>query len=69
MRISLITLNYNGTQSTIKLLESLQNQTDSDFSVIVADNGSSVIQQLRDYIDVEGAPLHTDKKVGNKFEY
>lgn len=49
MRITLITLNYNGAQSTIKLLESLQNQTDSDFSVIVADNDSSDIQQLRDY--------------------
>ena len=61
MRITLITLNYNGAESTIKLLESLQNQTDSDFSVIVADNGSADVQQLRDYVNgnyVEGHPLH-----------
>ena len=49
MKVTLITLNYNGAKSTIKLLESLQNQTDSDFAVIVADNGSSDIQQLTDY--------------------
>ncbi|MDP4001837.1 MAG: glycosyltransferase [bacterium] len=56
MKVTLITLNYNGAQNTIKLLESLQNQTDSDFSIIVADNGSSDIQQLRDYgID---KPIH-----------
>ncbi len=49
MKLSLITLNYNGAENTIKLLESLQNQTDSDFSFIVADNGSTDVQQLRDY--------------------
>ena len=57
MKITIITLNYNGAENTIKLLNSLQNQTDRDFSVIVADNGSSDIQKLRDYIkDVEGHP-------------
>ncbi len=58
MKLTLITLNYNGAQNTIKLLESLRNQTDSDFSIIVADNGSSDIQQLRNYI-IEGDPLQS----------
>ena len=49
MRLTLITLNYNGAESTIKLLESLKNQTDSDFSIIVADNASHDIQKIRDY--------------------
>ncbi|MEK7645601.1 MAG: glycosyltransferase [Patescibacteria group bacterium] len=56
MKIALITLNYNGAESTIKLLESLQNQTDPDFSLIVADNGSTDIQKLRDYC--ENKPIH-----------
>lgn len=49
MKITLVTLNFNGAGSTIKLLESLQNQTDSDFSIIVADNGSDDLPELRDY--------------------
>lgn len=72
MKITLITLNYNGAQNTIKLLESLRNQTpsahstgsvqassgqaDSDFEIIVVDNGSLDIQELRDYVD--NKPIH-----------
>lgn len=55
MKLTLITLNYNGAESTIRLLESLEKQIDKDFSVIVADNGSSDVQQLRDYA---GLPIH-----------
>lgn len=49
MKITLITLNFNGAEPTIKLLESLASQTDKDFSIIVADNGSNDVQKLRDY--------------------
>ncbi len=50
MKLTLITLNYNCAEKTIGLLESLQNQTDHDFSIIAVDNDSSDIQQLRDYV-------------------
>src|SRR5258708_5571246 len=50
MKVTLITLNYNGADQTIRLLESLEKQTDKDFSTIVADNGSSDVQELRDYV-------------------
>jgi len=49
VKLTLITLNFNGAENTIKLLESLQNQTDPDFSIIVADNGSGDVEQLRNY--------------------
>lgn len=49
MKISLITLNYNGAESAIRLLDSLKHQTDTEFSVIVADNASADVQKLRDY--------------------
>ena len=48
MRLSIITINYNGSENTIKLLKSLGNQTlrqgsgqaDHDFEIIVIDNAS-----------------------------
>src|SRR3989338_3171435 len=40
MRLSIITINYNGSEDTIKLLESLQNQTDHGFQVVIIDNAS-----------------------------
>ena len=55
MKITLVTLNYNGADSVICLLESLAAQTNKDFSVIVADNDSRDIQKLRDY---KGLPIH-----------
>ncbi len=38
--LSIVTINYNGSESTIKLLKSLQNQADQDFQIIVVDNAS-----------------------------
>src|SRR3989344_4941821 len=48
MRLSIITINYNGSESTIKLLKSLGDQintsaslnTDKNFQIIVVDNAS-----------------------------
>lgn len=40
MRISIVTLNFNGSEDTIKLLKSLEEQTDKDFQIIVVDNAS-----------------------------
>lgn len=40
MKVSIITINYNGSESTIKLLKSLGSQTDKDFEIIVIDNAS-----------------------------
>jgi hypothetical protein len=55
VKVTLVTLNYNGADSTIRLLESLAAQADKDFSVVVADNGSSDVQKLRGY---KGLPFH-----------
>lgn len=53
MNLSIITINYNGSQNTIKLLESLERQTDKDFSVIAVDNKSAPenIQTLQNFIE------------------
>ena len=40
MRLSIITINYNSSERTIKLLKSLVEQTDQDFQTIVVDNAS-----------------------------
>lgn len=40
MRLSIVTINYNSSENTIKLLESLKNQTIEDFEVIIVDNAS-----------------------------
>ena len=40
MRISIVTLNYNGSGETLKLLKSLQEQSDKNFEIIVVDNAS-----------------------------
>ncbi len=40
MRLTIITINYNGSESTLNLLRTLKAQTDNDFSVIVVDNSS-----------------------------
>ncbi len=49
MKISIITINYNSSENTIKLLESLKNQTDKDFEIIVVDNNSHDVEKLMDY--------------------
>ena len=40
MKISIIIVNYNSSENTIKLLESLKNQTDGGFEIVVMDNAS-----------------------------
>ncbi len=49
MKLSIITINYNSSENTIKLLESLKNQTDKDFEVVVVDNNSHDVEKLMDY--------------------
>ncbi len=53
MRLSIITINYNNSEDTINLLESLRNQTDKDFEVVVVDNDSKDVDQLMDYKTTE----------------
>lgn len=38
--LTIITINYNGAEKTIKLLESLKNQSDKNFNILVLDNAS-----------------------------
>ena len=49
MQIAIVTINYNSAENTIKLLESLKNQTNKEFEVIVVDNNSNDVNRLMDY--------------------
>lgn len=55
MRLTIVTINYNSSENTINLLESLKNQTPStslgqaDFEIIVVDNNSDDVGKLMDY--------------------
>ena len=40
MKLAIVTINYNGSDKTVKLLKSLREQTNSDFQTIVVDNAS-----------------------------
>ena len=53
MRLSIVTVNYNNSDSTLKLLESLINQTNQDFQIIVIDNASEEadFNNLRQNVD------------------
>ena len=53
MKLSIVTINYNNSDNTIKFLESLKNQTDKDFEVIVVDNNSKDVDQLMNYRTTE----------------
>ena len=53
MRLAIITINYNDSENTINLLESLRNQTDKDFEIYVVDNDSKDVDQLMDYKTTE----------------
>ena len=66
MKISIVTINYNSSENTIKLLESLRNQTDKDFEVIVIDNNSKDVGQLMDYKTSETNIIfiNNDKNLG-----
>ncbi|MBI2068631.1 MAG: glycosyltransferase family 2 protein [Candidatus Yanofskybacteria bacterium] len=51
MNLTIVTVNYNSSENTIKLLESLKNQTDKNFDVLVIDNNSGPDQKaaLKNY--------------------
>lgn len=49
MKLVIVTVNYNSSENTIKLLESLGNQTNKDFEIIVVDNNSKDVEELMDY--------------------
>ena len=51
MNLTVIILNWNGTKDTKECLQSLQKQTDPNFSTIVLDNGS--IDRSIDYLEKE----------------
>ncbi len=53
MKLSVITINYNGSENTKKLLISLAGQTDLDFQTIVIDNASGEMDfdSLKEYIN------------------
>lgn len=52
MKITIITINYNGSENTKKLLDSLRNQTDQDFEIILIDNASERqdLENLKQYV-------------------
>lgn len=53
MRLTIITINYNGSGDTIRLLESLGYQSDKDFGIIVVDNKSAPedMQALKNFVE------------------
>ncbi len=53
MRLTIVTINYNSSENTIKLLESLKDQTDKNFEVVVVDNNSHDVEKLMDYQTTE----------------
>jgi len=61
MRLSIITINYNGSESTINLLKSLNEQTDKDFGVVVIDNASkgADFNNLEKYCNTYSDPTRT----------
>src|SRR3989344_1463803 len=60
VRLTIITINFNSSESTIKLLESLKNQTDKDFEIIVVDNNSQDLSRLMDYQTSETNPAQSN---------
>ncbi|OGN08197.1 MAG: hypothetical protein A3J46_00985 [Candidatus Yanofskybacteria bacterium RIFCSPHIGHO2_02_FULL_41_11] len=55
MQISIVTLNYNGSTETLKLLKSLKNQTDPNFEIIVIDNAS----EEADFTNLQDQLIHS----------
>jgi len=55
VKISIITINYNGSKETAKLLESLKDQTDPDFEIIVVDNAS----EEADFANLQNQLIHS----------
>src|SRR3989344_6103765 len=60
VRLTIITINFNSSENTIKLLESLRNQTDKDFEIIVVDNNSDDIGKLMEYKTTETNPAQSN---------
>jgi len=68
MNISIVTVNFNGSEHTLKLLGSLKNQIDKEFDFIIVDNNSESqdLQNLKNQ-DSEGIKitfLENNKNLG-----
>jgi GT2 family glycosyltransferase len=61
MNLTIVTITYNGAESTIKLLKSLENQSNQDFNVIVVDNASddADFAKLQQYVNVSTSDVDT----------
>lgn len=68
MNVSIITVNYNGSKDTIKLLESLKNQENKNFNILVVDNASDSenVIILDDYINQNSQSLKATEFIKNK---
>ena len=66
MKLSMVTINYNSSENTINLLESLRNQTSKDFEIIVVDNNSADVNKLMDYQTSENSIIYikNDRNLG-----
>lgn len=66
MKLVVITINYNNSENTICLLESLKNQTDKNFEIIVVDNNSKDVDRLMDYKTTESNIIYikNDRNLG-----
>lgn len=62
MKLSIITINYNGSEKTLKLLKSLSEQTDKDFETIVIDNASDEVDFHKLKEGIGGAFLIRNEK-------
>jgi GT2 family glycosyltransferase len=67
MKISIITINFNGAKTTVGLLKSLEKQTDQNFQIIVIDNASEEedFNGLRDYIEKDFSRVELIKNKQN----
>lgn len=61
MKLSIVTINYNGSEKTIKLLKSLTEQIDKDFQIIVVDNASDEVdfKILSNFVNVSTSQVAT----------
>ena len=50
MKVTLITLNYNGAEHTLKLVNSLRHQLDESFRLIIMDNHSDDIVRIQEAV-------------------
>ncbi len=68
MNLSIITINYNGSQDTIKLLDSLKNQENKNFNILVIDNASDSenVAILDEYINQNRQHFSAIELIKNK---